>query len=234
MTFLFTFCVTFAVQSTLCLPRLFFPRVCPFSSAYDFVNGYSFADVPLCVAGSRCPVRTDYMKLPLLCVDDVFAPPPCGGANEAALVSLSLAFLTLFFDLLEWDSLRCAPPRTCSVERTTLFSPLWRSQRLYAAPCAAIHATISVARSASSLSMYRPAVVCFPPTSRPRVARHTRRLFSFSHLFAASSPLAAGFVTSPSGHKAILFVVDAVVSSPCALQPCRFVVTARTSTSPPS
>lgn len=97
MTFLFTFCVTFAVQSTLCLPRLFFPRVCPFSSAYDFVNGYSFADVPLCVAGSRCPVRTDYMKLPLLCVDDVFAPPPlAAGRTKPPLYHFRLHFLRCF------------------------------------------------------------------------------------------------------------------------------------------
>jgi hypothetical protein len=110
MTFLFLFFVTFAVRSTLCLPRLFFLRVvCPFSSsAFDFVNGYSFADAPLCVCGSRCPVGTDNMKLPLLCADDVFAPPP----PRRGLVSLSLAFLTLFFDSFEWYSFRCTRPRT--------------------------------------------------------------------------------------------------------------------------
>lgn len=114
MTFLFTFCVTFAVQSTLCLPRLFFPRVCPFSSAYDFVNGYSFADVPLCVAGSRCPVRTDYMKLPLLCVDDVFAPPLRRGERSRPCITFAcISYVVFRFVGVGFSSLCSSPHMLC-------------------------------------------------------------------------------------------------------------------------
>lgn len=191
MTFLFAFFVTFAVRSTLCLSRLFFFAPVLPSSAYDFVNDIRLP-MCLCVFARRGVSFRDVlvdMKLPLLCVDEVFAPPLRRGERSRPCITFA-CISYVGFRFVRVGSVRCSAACTRRFERTTLFGPAKHRlvQSLYAATCAAAHATVSVARSPPSLSMRRPAVVCFPATSRLRVASLARRLFSFLASLCRPSP----------------------------------------------